>query len=390
MADALPYWRLSSFYFFFFAIIGALAPYWSPYLRSLGFSAAAIGELSAIVYLSRIVAPSLGGWLADRSGRPMSVVRWTCLAALLGFAGVFLGHGYWWLALVMTVFSFFWNASLPQFEANTLNHLGEQEHRYSRLRVWGSIGFIVVVGALGALVDRFGEGVVPWAMLVLFAGMWLSSLTVPEKAAPRGHQEHPQSFWTVLKRPAVQGFLLACVLSQAAHGPYYAFFSIYLQDRGFRLDVIGVLWAWAVVAEIGVFLLMHRWLPTYGPRVLMAVALALGGLRWLLIGRFPDSFALLFAAQTLHAASFGVYHAVGIALINRLFTGRSQSRGQAVYSMTFGGGVALGSLISGYLWEPLGGSGVFYLAALASGLAAVVAYAALPLKLAAAARSRGA
>jgi PPP family 3-phenylpropionic acid transporter len=378
MSDVLPYWRLSSFYFFFFAIVGTLVPYWGPYLRTLGFSAEQIGELFAILNLSRVVAPNVWGALADRTGRRMQAVRLASLLALLSFAGVLVGQGYGWLMLVTAAFSFFWNGALPQFEANTMNHLGALEHRYSRIRLWGSIGFIVAVVALGALVDRLGADVVPYALLLLFLGLWLASQITPERAGAPVH-DGTSDFWRVLRRPDVIGFLIAAFLSQMSHGPYYAFFSIYLQEHGYRGHLIGLLWAWGVVAEIGVFMLIHRWLPRYGPRRLMTAALLLGAVRWFVIGAFPGQPSLLFAAQTLHAASFGIYHAVGMTVINRFFRGRSQGRGQALYSsMTFGAGVAIGSLVSGYLWSPLGGGGVFLLAAAASALAAVFAYRAVP------------
>ena len=134
----LPYWRLSSFYFFYFATVGALLPYWGLYLQSLGFDAAAIGELIAILVGTKIVAPYIWGWIADRRGRRMPIVRLASLVSALSFAAIYLGHGYLVIALVMLVFGFFWNASLPQFEATTLNHLGDSVTAYTRIRVWGA------------------------------------------------------------------------------------------------------------------------------------------------------------------------------------------------------------------------------------------------------------
>ena len=123
------YWRLSGFYFFYFASLGALIPYWGLYLKSLGFGVVEIGELVAIIMATKIIAPNIWGWIADHTGRRMRIVRIACLLATLSFAGVFIGHGYWLLVLVMSLFSFFWNAALPQFEATTLNHLGTETHR---------------------------------------------------------------------------------------------------------------------------------------------------------------------------------------------------------------------------------------------------------------------
>ncbi|KAB7627963.1 MFS transporter [Alkalilimnicola sp. S0819] len=374
----MPYWRLASFYFCFFAILGGLVPYWSPYLQYRGFSAAEIGELVAILHATKIIAPNLWGWLADRSGRGMLVVRLAALGAMVSFAGVLLGDGYWWMALVMATYSFFWNAALPQFEANTMNHLGRADHLYSRVRLWGSVGFIVAVIGLGEAIDRWGLTVLPPGLLLIFAGLFLAGVVSPEKRYVLGG-EAPAPFLRVLCRPPVLLFFLVCFLLQASHGPYYAFFSIYLQDHQYSATAIGLLWSVGVVAEIGVFLLIHRWLPRYGPRRLMTAALLLAALRWLLIATAVGSLPLLIFAQTLHAASFGVYHAVGIYMVNRLFVGANQGRGQALYSsLTFGAGVALGSLLAGYGWEALGGAQTFLLAALLAAGAGAVARWGLP------------
>lgn len=376
------YWRLSGFYFFHFAALGILLPYWGVYLKSEGFSALQIGQLVALTMATKIVSPNVWAWIADHTGQRMRIVRIGSLLGLIAFAGVFLGEGFWWLALVMLGYSFFWNATLPQFEANTLNHLGVASHRYSNIRLWGSIGFIVAVAGLGVLFELTGPGIVPWAMLATLGGIWLASLTVPEQAA--GHLPlDPVPLRRVLARPAVVGLLGVCFLMQASHGPYYTFFTIYLGEHGYGSALIGQLWALGVVAEVGVFLLMHRLVPRFGLRLLLVASLALASLRWVLIGLFPEVLALLVFAQVLHAASFGVYHAAAIQLIHHYFTGPHQGRGQALYSsLSFGAGGALGGLYSGLVWDSLGGSVTFLLAAGFSTVALGLAWRHVPRSLA--------
>jgi PPP family 3-phenylpropionic acid transporter len=363
------YWRLSGFYFFYFATLGALIPYWGLYLKSIGFGAVEIGELVAIIMATKIIAPNVWGWIADHTGRRMAIVRTACLLATLSFAGVFLYTGYWWLALVTSLFSFFWNAALPQFEATTLNHLGTETHRYSNIRLWGSIGFIIAVVALGVALEQRGTDLLPKVLVILLAGIWLSSLMVPERAAAhKSFNEEPLR--KVLGRPAVVSLLLLCFLIQASHGPYYTFYSLYLAAHDYSETAIGQLWALGVVAEIVVFLKMYQWLPRFGARRLLLVATALTALRWLLLALYVEQLWIMIFAQTLHAASFGVYHAVAIHLIHRLFTGRHQGRGQALYSsLSFGAGGAVGSLAAGYLWDGMGAQWMYIVAAAVAVLA---------------------
>ncbi len=370
----VPYWRLSGFYLFYFAALGALLPYWSLYLENLGFSALAIGQLMALMMMTKIISPNVWGWIADHTGERMRIVRIGSFAAALTFAGVFFGQGFWWLALVMIVFSFFWNAALPQFEVTTLNHLGEQPHRYTSIRIWGSIGFIGAVAGLGPLLDHYGIGLLPVVLVMLFAGIWLSSLNVPERAAPPVSAQY-EPLGRVLKQPHVFALLAVCFLMQASHGPYYTFYSIYLEGHGYSRSLIGQLWALGVIAEVGIFLVMHRLVPRFGLRILLLASVALATLRWLLIAFFVDNLPVLIAAQLLHAATFGVFHGVAIQLIHRYFQGRHQGRGQALYSsLSFGAGGALGALYSGFTWESAGPTVSFVSAALVSGVAWLVAW----------------
>ncbi|MBI5040089.1 MAG: MFS transporter [Gammaproteobacteria bacterium] len=368
------YWRLSGFYLFYFATLGALVPYWSLYLKHLGFNAAEIGELVAILMATKLVAPNVWGWIADHTGRRIAIIRLASLLSLLIFTGVLFGSSYLWLALVMSGFSFFWNAALPQFEAITLSHLGAATHRYSMIRLWGSIGFILTVAGLGPVFDRVGVALLPQILLGLFTAIWLASLTVPEHGTVASTQEQTP-LRQVLRRPDVLALLLVCFLMQASHGPYYTFFTLYLEDYGYSHSSIGLLWALGVVAEIGVFVVMHRWLPRYGARRLLLASLALTTLRWLLIAGFADRLPVVLFAQTLHAASFGVYHAVAIHLVHQLFVGRNQGRGQALYSsLSFGAGGAVGSLAAGYIWTGLGAQWTYVFAAGASALAWGIAF----------------
>lgn len=368
------YWRLSGFYLFYFASLGALVPYWSLYLKSLGFSATDIGELMAILMATKLVAPNVWGWIADHTGRRMGIIRLASALSLVCFTGVFFGSSFVWLALVMSAFSFFWNASLPQFEAVTLSHLGQASHRYSIIRLWGSIGFILSVALLGPALDSYGTGVLPWVLMGLFLAIWLSSLLAGDV---QGELQTLGSsrFRQILLRREVLALLFICFLMQASHGPYYTFFTLYMEDYGYSRGLIGQLWALGVIAEIGVFLLIHRWLPRLGAWRLLLISLVLTTLRWLLIAFFPEHLIIILFAQTLHAASFGLYHAVAIHLIHQYFTGRSQGRGQALYSsLSFGAGGAVGSLAAGYLWDGVSAQATYIAAAGMSLLAVAISY----------------
>lgn len=368
------YWKLSSFYFFYFASIGAFMPYWGLYLKNEGFTPGQIGELMAIILATKIVAPNVWGWIADRTGQRMQVIRLAAMMALIIFSGLLFFSGYWWIAAIMAGFSFFWNAALPQFEATTMNHLGARTDAYSRIRLWGSVGFIISVACLGIVFERIDVSWLPWMVLALLSLLWLSTLRVSD--APRTPTpSNGHSLWMTVRQPAVLLLLLSCFFMQASHGPYYAFFTLFLEENGYSRTVAGYLWAMAVVAEVLVFLLMHRLLPRFGAWPLLIFAMTITALRWLLLAFQVELFGLLVMTQLMHAASYGVYHAAAISLIHQFFTGVQQGRGQALYSsMSFGLGGALGALASGYIWSGIGPMWVYVMA---SGLAMLAVFTAV-------------
>ena len=368
----LPYWRLSGFYFFYFAFVGVMSPYWGLYLKSLEFSALQIGVLMSLLAVMRIFAPNVWGWMADHTGRRVLIVQVAAAASLVAFAGVFFGSGFMWLFVVMGLMSFFWSASLPLVEATTLSHLGERTESYGRIRLWGSVGFIVAVVGVGYVLDWAPISSLPWMVLAFLGGIALFSRHIPEAPVMRAEAAQ-QTVWRVLRKPEVMALIAACFLMSAAHGPYYTFYSIYLVEHAYSKSSVGWLWAVGVICEIGVFLWMPHLLRHFSLRQILLFSFAMAVLRFLLIAWGVEWFPVVLFAQMLHAFSFGAYHAAAVALIHHYFHGRNQARGQAIYaSLSFGAGGALGSLYSGYTWEALGPQLTFSIAAALALLAMLV------------------
>ncbi|MDI3324990.1 MFS transporter [Pontibacterium granulatum] len=371
----LPYVRLSGFYFFYFALLGALVPYWSLYLKSYGFGAETIGILMGLLHGTRIVAPNIWGWLADRTGQRLRIVQMGSLVTCLVFVLIFWQEDALGIGLVMLGFSFFWNAVLPQFEVITLGHLGEERDRYSRIRLWGSIGFIAAVLLVGWLFDWVSVRWLPAIMLAIMVMIWLNALFVPVPEQEAVQRDNGDGFITLLLRPQVVAFFAICFLVQFSHGVYYTFYSVLMESVGYARREIGILWSIGVVAEVVIFVFMHSLIQRFGLRIIMIVSLMLCVLRWLMIGIWPDHLVLMLAAQTLHAATFGTLHAVGIALVHHYFNDRTHGQGQALFSsFGFGAGGALGAVVSGFLWEEIGSTSTFAISAFAAAIAIVLAW----------------
>jgi PPP family 3-phenylpropionic acid transporter len=370
----LPYWRLSGFYLFYFALLGATAPFLALYLDHLGFPSARIGELVAIPMLMRCVAPNIWGWLGDYTGRRLAIVRFGAVCTLLSFSLILVDKSYAWLAMVMALHAFFWHAVLPQFEVITLAHLQAQTARYSQIRLWGSIGFILTVVGMGRLFEWFSLDLYPQALLIIMVGIVASSWWVPN-AQPTASsiRATADGFCRQLLSPGVLAFYVAVALMQLSHGPYYTFLTLHLEHLGYSRGIIGMLWAVGVVAEVLMFLAMSRILQRFSVRQVLIASFALASLRWLLLGNLADHLGMLVFAQLLHAATFGSYHAAAIHFLQRSFGPRQQGQGQALYAALSGTGGAVGALYSGYSWNALGPGWTFAIASLAALTAAMLA-----------------
>jgi PPP family 3-phenylpropionic acid transporter len=358
-------------WFCYFGAVGAYNPYAPLWFQELGFSTLAIGTLAAMQSWTRVVAPYAWGWLGDRGGQRSRLVRWAALGSVLAAAGLLWARGYSAVA-VCTVLLFMANGGVvPLSEATLASHLksgdGIDSARYGRVRVWGSIGFIVAVLASGALLQAGGIGWFPWLALGVFALLWLATTQLPLRHDDvSGHAEAP-AVGAVLRRPAVAWFFGSVFFTVLAHTSLYAFFSLYLVEIGYSKSAVGLLWAVSVAVEIVFFWTQGRFFDRWSPHRWLVLAAALSVLRFVAVAAFGEVPAVLVGAQLLHAVTFAGQHAACIQLLSRYFPGPLRGRGQALYT-TLGYGISgvIGGVAGGWLSTTHGFPAVFWAAALAA------------------------
>jgi MFS transporter, PPP family, 3-phenylpropionic acid transporter len=353
------YFRLCSFYFFYFAFLGALIPFWGLYLQDIGFNSSQIGLFLAIIAGTKIVSPNLLGYLADKTGQVMNIVRLCSFVTLLSFLFLFFINTFWQFFFLNLIFSFFWNASLSQFEANTMAILKKDTFSYSRIRVWGSLGFVLAVILCGVLFIYIAIDKLSYVLILLCFAIFVSSLLVGDVYESYPMQQR-LSFWSILKKKQVLLILFLSFIIQVTHGVYYSFYSIFLNEHSYSSIEVGFLWSLAVISEIVVFIFMDKLLKKFPIKPLLLFVIVIVFFRWLIIGWGVDNIFLLIIGQMLHAITYGVFHATTILLVAKYFRFNTKSRGQALYlSLSYGAGGAIGSGFAGLYWDNLGGSLVF-------------------------------
>ena len=360
--------RLAGFYFFYYAIVGTFMPYWNLYLEDQGFNYSEIGFLASIAIVTRFFAPFIWGWIADKSGKRMLLVRIaTWVEASIWLLIFIIPNHFQSIALLMLVFSFFQNAILAQFEGVTAFWLAEKRAQlYGRVRKWGSIGFIVAVFGVGAFLDLIDIQQLPIILLciALLAFLWSFQISDPTHA-PQA-QKKLESILPILKQPTVCAFFAIELILLFSHAPFYSFYSNYLSQYGLSTTRIGLLWSVGVLAEIVMFAYAQFFFKRWGWRTLVSICLILTAIRWVLVAVFAESFTIQIVAQCIHAFSFGLFHLVAMRVIFEYFSAAQQGRAQALYSTVWGIGVALGSILAGQYWSLLGGEYIFMLAGLST------------------------
>ncbi len=395
-----PHGRLAAWYFWYFAFIGAYMPYFGVYLQAQGYSAWDISLLLSLMQVMRLVAPNLWSSLAERRGCPTPIVRTTTALCVASFGALFFSHDFATTFIVLALLAFFWSAALPLIEALTLNQLTGQIGQYGRIRVWGSIGFVIAVQGIGALLDVQPLASLLWVSLGMLLLLFACTLGLPAQPQPirppsllspttaaaqsaQNTQNAPAtvSLRAMLRRPHLLPLLWASFLMAAAHGPLYVFYSIHLVAHDYSKTLIGALWSLGVIAEILAFMWMPGLLRRYTLKNILLLTFAAAALRFLVIGWGAASLVLLLLAQLLHGLTFGAFHAAMVALLHQWFPSREQTRAQALYgSISFGAGGMIGGLLSGQVWELIGAGATYSLGALCALAALLIARRGLPTK----------
>ena len=364
--------RFSIFYFCYYAALGAYTPYIGRWVDSLGHSGYVVGAMLGIWYGSRIIAPPIwSAWLQKRSNPGHWFVA-ASAATLICFAGFTLTRSAFALFAVMAGFGLFYNALMPQFEAMTLAALGTRSADYGRIRVWGSVGFLLVASSFGWVLDRLGNDSFPWIVLPLFVVM-VAAAWPHRNDRPPEHLDTVEDAEHLWKRPGVRRFLLVALLMQLGFGAFYVFYTLHMQANGHSGGEIGALWGTGVLIEIMMFWQAPRLIERFGAQPLLAFCMGVTVLRWVVTALFAANLPAMFAAQMLHAFSFAIFHACCMRQMSEFFPGKRAAAGQSLlYGFSSGVGGVLGAGLSALMWEWGGGRAAFLAGAGAAALAWLV------------------
>lgn len=335
-----------------------------------------IGAVASVSQVVRIATPPLWGLVADRIGQGRRLLiagPLTMLAVLLALSQVprlEAADRFVPVLLLVCLLQVAGTGVTPLTEALALRVAGDDSGRYGRLRVWGSIGFLLAVLGAGRLMDRHGLDALPMVLALILALLVAGCATMPERVATSGTRRAPLAATLLARGPLA--LILSGFLMLASHGAFYGYFSLYLDGLGYAGSTIGALWALGVLAEIVLFLVQRSLFARFASATLLSASIATACLRFLLtaaagIGALagsPLGLVLLVIAQALHAITFGLHHSASLRLLQRMFAPGQIASATAIVSATsYGAGGAFGMMVAGLVWQAQGAAAAFAAAA---------------------------
>ncbi|QTF07507.1 3-phenylpropionate MFS transporter [Brenneria izadpanahii] len=353
-------------YFTYFFCYGVFLPFWGGWLKGEGLSAESIGLLLGVGLVARCVGSLAITPSVKDPSKLILALRILGLLTLALSVGFWLGNAWLWLMLVMIGFNLFFAPLVPLTDALAAIWQRQIVMDYGKVRVWGSIAFVIGSAATGELVAVWGHpailAILSAGLIAMLLGMLFRPSVMPEAAEPAARSAAVTPWKTLFREPSVWRFLLCVSLLQGAHAAYYGFSVIYWQNAGYSAAIIGYLWSLGVVAEIIIFTFSQRLFRRWNAGNLLLLSAVCGVVRWALMGS-TVALPWLIVIQILHCGTFTVCHLAAMRFIAARNDGEVL-RLQAVYSaLAMGGSIAVMTVVSGFLFEHLQ-SGTFWVMAM--------------------------
>ncbi len=354
--------RFGGFYSVMFLIVGIQMPYWPLWLQDQGMNTSQIGILVATLLWVKVAFNPIAGHLVDATGKRRAVLCALTLGALIGYIGFTVSSGFIAFLLLSIFTGSLFAALLPIADNLTMTYVVRHNMDYGRIRLWGSLGFIVSSVSVGRLIDEHSPSLVIWLIIAAMLPLSALTLSLPETLKQEPTGEAPLRWADLLQEPRFWIFLTATAMTGASHALYYGFASLHWLNIGIGHTWIGFLWGIAVAAEVALFAFSRRVVQAVGIYTLLIIGCMGAVIRWIALAHLTDPI-LLIPVQCLHALSFGAVHLAAMHFIARHMKPEITGRAQGLFA-AMGNGVVLGMMtfLSAPLFELYGG-GAFWIMA---------------------------
>ncbi len=353
-------------YFFYFGSIGAYWTYLNVYYKEFGLSGTQIGLVNTFGPLVSIFAATLWGLLNDRLGNPRLLVRIAVPGSILAALGLSIAQSYLAIILFSCTMALFISAVIPLMDNTTLRLLGDQRDRYGRIRVGGSVGFILTSLASGYLYDITGLRWIFYSYAVLMGLLLLVAGGLPRVAVRISGSSAPfAGVGQMMRQPPWLVFAISALLLWISNNGVMNFIGITIQEMGGTSRLIGLMWMTSAIIEIPLLFTSDRLLRRFGPTTLITTAFTLFTLRGILFALMPSPEWTL-PISILGGISMSLFMVSAVNYANDSAPEHLKTTAQGLLFSIMNMAGIVGSLSAGWVYDNIGFRGLFWTTAIIS------------------------
>ena len=330
---------LGMYYFFYFALVGVYVIFLPKVLLELSYSAVDVGIIYAAAPFMRFLLPFIfRHWVSLTPKVYIFSLIFTFIGTILFLS---TAENFWLYLTANLLFGATMGISLPYVETMALSALSK--NHYGKVRLWGSLGFMGIALWLGKVLSSPYEALYYLSAMAFLTLIFGAYLVKYDKTSHDSLQDD-----TSFSLGKYWAFWVSVFLMQVGFGGFYNFFTIYETSHGVSLEIVSWMWSFGVICEI-VMLYFQGPLLQRNLLNILQFATLVTALRWLLLYLFHDSISITFAAQSLHAISFALYHTAAITYVFSLYAQKKLAQ-QFFLGIAFGLGGSVGAVLSGKLY----------------------------------------
>jgi PPP family 3-phenylpropionic acid transporter len=370
-----PWYRTRSALVFCSAMVvnGMALPFFSVFLRDLGFSDYEIGVIQGLPLIVRVIVMPLASMVADRLPDRAYVLIGSGLLSLATALGLLGVESFLPVLILYTLQGAVYAPFVPVSESLFMTGVRRWGYDYGGMRLWGSVAFIVSTLIGGYAIEAWGGGVVLFGMVFGFTIMVVLAVASPRTGRARTARPDVKAGPRALRRKDLQFAMIGVSVVQGSHAMLYTFASIHWLQLGFQGGWIAILWCTGVLAEILTFIFSKRLYKRFSGWTLMAIGTVATLIRWTLFP-LPTDYGWFLILMSMHALTFGFCH-IGIQrLIVETVGADQEATAQGNYYFYNGTCLALVTFASGWLNFRLGVHAYMVMTLVAIVGAAIAAY----------------
>ncbi len=332
------FFKLSAFYFFYFAAVGVYVIFLPKVLSDIGYSPTDIGLVLALAPLMRFLTPFL---FLKHIELDQSLFKSILILSIISSSLFYITiNDFYLFMLNNAILGVCLSLLLPYIELIAIKEL---KNSYGKSRLYGSIGFMLVGLVLAKFLTIPQVALHYYLVATIFTSIFAFSLLKYDDE-PHNKQEETEKFSLIKYWP----FWLSLFMMQVSFGGFYNFFTIYESSYGISLETISYLWAFGVICEI-IMLYYQAPLLKYNLLNIIKFSIIITAIRWFLLYLFPESIFISYFTQSIHAFSFGLYHTAVVLYLYKIYSNKKLAQ-QFMLGVAYGLGGFAGAIISGWIY----------------------------------------